>query len=56
MGLSDRGQGVSSDGMSDDVSTHYCLVAIGRLQVTSTPNTSDLSGPNSSSGKCDKFL
>ncbi|GJQ68519.1 putative PAS domain protein, partial [Trypoxylus dichotomus] len=33
----------------DDVhSSHCCLVAIGRLQVTSTPNTSDLSGSNSS--------
>ncbi|XP_042220700.1 aryl hydrocarbon receptor nuclear translocator homolog isoform X5 [Homarus americanus] len=28
-------------------STHCCLVAIGRLQVTSTPNTSDLMGSNS---------
>lgn len=26
---------------------HCCLVAIGRLQVTNTPNTSDLSGANS---------
>lgn len=24
--------------------SHWCLVAIGRLQVISTPNTSDLSG------------
>ncbi|XP_063929081.1 aryl hydrocarbon receptor nuclear translocator homolog isoform X2 [Zophobas morio] len=32
----------------DDMHTsHCCLVAIGRLQVTSTPNTSDLSGSNS---------
>ena len=28
--------------------THCCLVAIGRLQVTSTPNTSELSGSSSS--------
>lgn len=28
-------------------SSHCCLVAIGRLQVTSTPNTSDLSGSSS---------
>lgn len=28
-------------------SSHCCLVAIGRLQVTSTPNTSDLTGANS---------
>ncbi|XP_023218888.1 aryl hydrocarbon receptor nuclear translocator homolog isoform X3 [Centruroides vittatus] len=28
--------------------SHCCLVAIGRLQVTSTPNTSDLMGSNSS--------
>lgn len=26
---------------------HCCLVAIGRLQVTNTPNTNDLSGANS---------
>ena len=26
--------------------SHCCLVAIGRLQVTSTPNCSDMSGPN----------
>uniref|UniRef100_A0AAR5PWB5 Aryl hydrocarbon receptor nuclear translocator homolog n=1 Tax=Dendroctonus ponderosae TaxID=77166 RepID=A0AAR5PWB5_DENPD len=32
----------------DDMHTaHCCLVAIGRLQVTSTPNTSDLSGSSS---------
>lgn len=32
----------------DDMhSAHCCLVAIGRLQVTSTPNTSDMSGSNS---------
>ncbi|GIY11218.1 aryl hydrocarbon receptor nuclear translocator homolog [Caerostris darwini] len=30
-------------------SSHCCLVAIGRLQVTSTPNNSDLMGSNSSS-------
>ena len=50
MGLGDRGPGVQNpqnDGVNDDVSTHYCLVAIGRLQVTSTPNTNDLSGSNS---------
>ena len=28
-------------------STHCCLVAIGRLQVTSTPNCSDMSNSNS---------
>ncbi|XP_044257700.1 aryl hydrocarbon receptor nuclear translocator homolog isoform X1 [Tribolium madens] len=32
----------------DEIHTsHCCLVAIGRLQVTSTPNTNDLSGSNS---------
>ncbi|KAL1492388.1 hypothetical protein ABEB36_010640 [Hypothenemus hampei] len=32
----------------DDLHTaHCCLVAIGRLQVTSTPNTSDMSASNS---------
>ncbi|XP_014259945.1 aryl hydrocarbon receptor nuclear translocator homolog [Cimex lectularius] len=35
-------------GVEDDGS-HCCLVAIGRLQVTSTPNTTDLSGSNSNS-------
>uniref|UniRef100_A0A1B6CDX3 Aryl hydrocarbon receptor nuclear translocator homolog n=1 Tax=Clastoptera arizonana TaxID=38151 RepID=A0A1B6CDX3_9HEMI len=30
----------------DEDGTHCCLVAIGRLQVTSTPNTSDLTGGN----------
>uniref|UniRef100_T1JIP9 Aryl hydrocarbon receptor nuclear translocator n=1 Tax=Strigamia maritima TaxID=126957 RepID=T1JIP9_STRMM len=35
---------------SDEVhgASHCCLVAIGRLQVTSTPNTSDLVGSNTS--------
>ncbi|XP_050403551.1 aryl hydrocarbon receptor nuclear translocator homolog isoform X2 [Patella vulgata] len=31
----------------DQGGSHCCLVAIGRLQVTSTPNCSDLMGPNS---------
>ncbi|KAJ8918767.1 hypothetical protein NQ315_015087 [Exocentrus adspersus] len=30
-------------------SSHCCLVAIGRLQVTSTPNTSDMTGSTSNS-------
>lgn len=34
----------------EEESGHCCLVAIGRLQVTSTPNISDLSGSNSNSG------
>ncbi|XP_074648449.1 aryl hydrocarbon receptor nuclear translocator homolog [Tubulanus polymorphus] len=34
---------------NDDHSTHCCLVGIGRLQVTSTPNVSDLSGATSQS-------
>lgn len=40
-------------GMDDDAhsGSHCCLVAIGRLQVTSTPNTSDLVGSNSNAGK-----
>ena len=33
-----------SDG--EDNGSHCCLVAIGRLQVTNTPNCSDLMGPN----------
>lgn len=41
--------GVQLDRQSEEEihSSHCCLVAIGRLQVTSTPNTSDLSGTNS---------
>ena len=38
--------GVQMDRGEDDTS-HCCLVAIGRLQVTSTPNSSDLLGNNS---------
>ncbi|XP_011863102.1 PREDICTED: aryl hydrocarbon receptor nuclear translocator homolog isoform X5 [Vollenhovia emeryi] len=48
----DRGPGgVQSgpDGVDENASTHCCLVAIGRLQVTSTPNSSDLAGSNSNS-------
>ncbi|XP_026666608.1 aryl hydrocarbon receptor nuclear translocator homolog isoform X3 [Ceratina calcarata] len=52
VGLADReaaGVQVGPDGVAseDSVSTHCCLVAIGRLQVTSTPNSSDLTGSNS---------
>lgn len=46
--------GVPMDRGVDDDShsgSHCCLVAIGRLQVTSTPNTSDLVGSSSNSGK-----
>jgi hypothetical protein len=54
-GMPDRvggGQGGPNDGVvNDDVSTHYCLVAIGRLQVTSTPNTNDLAGSSSNNGE-----
>lgn len=44
--------GVQMDRGDEDPngSSHCCLVAIGRLQVTSTPNTSDLAGSNSASG------
>ncbi|XP_011150739.1 aryl hydrocarbon receptor nuclear translocator homolog isoform X2 [Harpegnathos saltator] len=51
VGLGDRG-GVQAgpDSVTDEnASTHCCLVAIGRLQVTSTPNNSDLTGSNSNS-------
>ncbi|XP_024875953.1 aryl hydrocarbon receptor nuclear translocator homolog isoform X2 [Temnothorax curvispinosus] len=52
VGLGDRGSGgvqTGPDGVVTDenASTHCCLVAIGRLQVTSTPNSSDLTGSNS---------
>uniref|UniRef100_A0A8D9EG19 Aryl hydrocarbon receptor nuclear translocator homolog n=1 Tax=Cacopsylla melanoneura TaxID=428564 RepID=A0A8D9EG19_9HEMI len=33
----------------DEDGAHCCLVAIGRLQVTSTPNTNDLAGGNNNS-------
>lgn len=36
--------------LMDEDAGHCCLVAIGRLQVTSTPNTSDLAGSNSNAG------
>lgn len=51
--------GVPMDRGADDDShsgSHCCLVAIGRLQVTSTPNTSDLVGSSSTSGKLRAYL
>lgn len=39
--------GVQMERQVDEDGSHCCLVAIGRLQVTSTPNTSDLAGTNS---------
>lgn len=42
--------GVHMERIMDEDSGHCCLVAIGRLQVTSTPNVSDLSGSNSNTG------
>lgn len=44
--ISDMFQGVQLDRQTEDEmhASHCCLVAIGRLQVTSTPNTSDMSG------------
>lgn len=39
--------GVQMERTVDEDGSHCCLVAIGRLQVTSTPNTSDLAGTNS---------
>ncbi|XP_034948401.1 aryl hydrocarbon receptor nuclear translocator homolog isoform X3 [Chelonus insularis] len=48
VGLGERGVQPGSDAVvAEDGNTHCCLVAIGRLQVTSTPNTSDLAGSNS---------
>lgn len=45
--------GVQMERVQDDENhaSHCCLVAIGRLQVTSTPNTSDLSGANNNAGE-----
>lgn len=43
--------GVQMERAVEEDGTHCCLVAIGRLQVTSTPNTSDLSGANSNNGE-----
>ena len=42
-------QEADSDGHSGN---HYCLVAIGRLQVTSSPNCGDLNG----SGTANEFI
>ncbi|XP_044008920.1 aryl hydrocarbon receptor nuclear translocator homolog isoform X3 [Aphidius gifuensis] len=48
VGLGDRGAlQTGPDGVITDDANHCCLVAIGRLQVTSTPNTNDLAGSNS---------
>ncbi|KAG7206403.1 hypothetical protein KM043_003764 [Ampulex compressa] len=52
VGLGDRsGVQAGPDGVvaDENATTHCCLVAIGRLQVTSTPNSSDLAGSNSNS-------
>ncbi|RZF37832.1 hypothetical protein LSTR_LSTR014835 [Laodelphax striatellus] len=38
--------GVQMERAVEEDGSHCCLVAIGRLQVTSTPNTSDLSSSN----------
>jgi len=43
--------GVQIERAVEEDGTHCCLVAIGRLQVTSTPNTTDLTGSNSNAGK-----
>ena len=43
----DRGD----DDSQNQGSSHCCLVSIARLQVTSTPNTSDLMGSTSQNGK-----
>jgi len=40
--------GADADDASPVAGTHCCLVAIGRLQVTSCPNTSDLMSASSS--------
>ncbi|RLU24817.1 hypothetical protein DMN91_002907 [Ooceraea biroi] len=50
VGLGDRGGVQTGDSVNDEnATTHCCLVAIGRLQVISTANSSDLVGPNSNS-------
>jgi len=40
--------GADADDASPTAGTHCCLVAIGRLQVTSSPNTSDLTAASNS--------
>lgn len=49
--ISDMFPGVQIDRQNDDDmhSSHCCLVAIGRLQVTSTANSPDMAGANSQS-------
>ncbi|XP_053984485.1 aryl hydrocarbon receptor nuclear translocator homolog isoform X3 [Hylaeus anthracinus] len=50
VGLGDRSNvQARPDGVvaHENAGSKYCLVAIGRLQVTSTPNSSDLAGSNS---------
>ena len=46
-GMSSVG-GTEADDASPAAGVHCCLVAIGRLQVTSSPNTSDLAAASSS--------
>ncbi|XP_065226744.1 aryl hydrocarbon receptor nuclear translocator homolog isoform X3 [Planococcus citri] len=41
--------GVQMERIIEEDSAHCCLIAIGRLQVSSAPNVSDLSGPSSNS-------
>lgn len=48
--------GVQIERAVEEDGTHCCLVAIGRLQVTSTPNTTDLTGSNSNAGKKHKLI
>lgn len=43
-------KGVQIDRAVEEDGTHCCLVAIGRLQVTSTPNTTDLAESSSNAG------
>lgn len=45
----DRYPGPMDHPQDDNLHAHYCLVAIGRLQVTSTANSSDLNGANNPS-------
>ena len=48
-------QGIQMERVDDEVmgSSHCCMVAIGRLQITSVPSASELTNANNSNGQCE---